>query len=1527
MNSLIEELESISKDEYTIIHILDFGFIRNEGSRIYNLLSISNYNYNSSGSLVLFEDYQSSKNNSDGSDYFLIDNTLGEDSNALERDLSLTILIGSHYINNSNFISEETRKANSVLSPRGNNISLHKSRRNQDPSYDKKIFGLRNKERFIGVEIEVTINKQYPDEPFNVFYLSYHNLDKNSKEKIRQNVDLYLKGSKSKYFLSQLVASIKHSLQEINHFRETEIEEEHIKLNHTKSQNISCKRDEDYQLTTYRQVQELEGTYMLSSNRFEDNFEIIEVLGYGGFGSVFMVRENFGGKCIYAIKQIPLSSRHIHENQLLINEAAMLACLNNEKIVRYYHAWVQESVDGQAIYINNELLNRNIFSSFAPELLSQFSAMTAQYISNETANNNQKVKKESQGARKSIYLYIQMEYCSGYSLQYVIDKGLLFNNHKLIWHIFYQIIQGLSYLHGKGVIHRDLKPSNIFLQINENNFIEAQSNNWYLVKLGDFGLTTFVDIFEKCSYSNKCFNSHKSNKELSSGVGTLFYMAPEQSKGNIYNQSADMFSLGVILFEMYHPSFNTSMERVQILSELTKNCAFPLNCDIPKKVRTLIKSLLNPNPEERPTSYQLLYNEWILKQAKFYLNCEDSKKYLNSDFETVSFWHEYSSQKICDIISRNPYIHENIQILNNLFSIEKRLDKQMVRNNRYFSYFPFQLSTINYKRYAYQIGNIFLKNHYYYKKRSELITSIKNIFRTHGATEVDIPILIPKISSKNTKFDKNMQNEIDDSKKMLNLDIDYLILSNNKLTQKGKQRKNKKGKKSYGKNDFQNNKDFELSENIAISDNPLTVVLLNRNGNPLILCNSILKSMSAQFGDGQNLRLGAVIKRFYIDSIFTQDNCITSESGNNGGWTTHGHPKEVLFGAYEIIVRMNDRIIEEFDSDLNYSGIPIDNQLNGGNLRTSPVLYNNIVIYYDIEAIITALDTLRPCKNYIGETTLVWGDSQLFIALLESWTGIKYDKAKYLQLWLQNAIPRRLSRIKFLNVLQKIALISLAEYANSYCLDRELETGTTVKSEAQDNIVRFYIGLKILSYPSILEKVVDNISFIINNFVGSIQDLIEIVNKGTIELMNLFEMEKKKFIVTCKNEHLKKMAQITRYPLYLNLFNNSGFNNVNIKPPDDKSNEEKYHKYSEVILNSKYITPNLLKVFFRILSFDNLLNNTELDIAEVFFDPILFSSNNFFESGFFFYIFSGEISNQSYPSLNAPSFDKSSNRSICKVGCIMGLMSENKQTSNNTNVQIFSKRANVELLIKGGRFDNWYTKENKKMVFFNDHNSDRITDIVSVVGFEIVLERLICKILNNAKYKSIGSILSTNVLNTGNMISKPGIQVFILNSSTKYQMKSFKLKQVLILKGIKCQRNISCNITDLLKFKNNLKSRLSSLQWIVHIVRTSVNDGRRHQSANSSSIRSPSLYLANNSSYVNSTISSHLVENQNNSAAYSEIKYKLEWCLYSDSSSTSNARELIQNYSTASSLNNLEIVFDNELSIIQFLVEFYCFGD
>lgn len=166
--------------------------------------------------------------------------------------------------------------------------------------------------------------------------------------------------------------------------------------------------------------------------------------------------------------------------------------------------------------------------------------------------------------------------------------------------IFRQILNAVEYCHNQGMMHRDLKPSNIFFAADGS------------IKIGDFGLVTAITM-----PSDGQVNSTSPIDENHTGnVGTQLYMSPEQVRGKMYNNKVDIYSLGLILFELLRP-FSTQMERMKTLMEVKQN-RFP--CDFERLYSTeveVLRWLLQENPIERP-------------EAKDFKNCELYEQLLNT---------------------------------------------------------------------------------------------------------------------------------------------------------------------------------------------------------------------------------------------------------------------------------------------------------------------------------------------------------------------------------------------------------------------------------------------------------------------------------------------------------------------------------------------------------------------------------------------------------------------------------------------------------------------------------------------------------------------------------------------------------------------------------------------------------------------------------------------------------------------------------------------------------------------------------
>lgn len=139
---------------------------------------------------------------------------------------------------------------------------------------------------------------------------------------------------------------------------------------------------------------------------------------------------------------------------------------------------------------------------------------------------------------------------------------------RLRW--FEQILQGLAHLHDNDIVHRDLKPENILLDADAN------------IKISDFGHAITTDMINNNNQRLKVTSSMSGaiNRSSQTGqVGTSYYVAPElddDASCSHYGTPADIYSLGIIFFEMLHQPFKMGMERHKVLKDIrTKNITFP----------------------------------------------------------------------------------------------------------------------------------------------------------------------------------------------------------------------------------------------------------------------------------------------------------------------------------------------------------------------------------------------------------------------------------------------------------------------------------------------------------------------------------------------------------------------------------------------------------------------------------------------------------------------------------------------------------------------------------------------------------------------------------------------------------------------------------------------------------------------------------------------------------------------------------------------------------------------------------------
>lgn len=184
------------------------------------------------------------------------------------------------------------------------------------------------------------------------------------------------------------------------------------------------------------------------------------------------------------------------------------------------------------------------------------------------------------------FYYLILEYVEGMTL-----KDYMIKNPRIpietIVHIAKQIAAGLSHAHQNGIIHRDIKPQNILM--NEN----------LTCKITDFGIAR--------AYGDTTLT--QTNQML----GTVYYLSPEQARGNVATAQSDIYSLGILIFEMitgqipFKGESAVAIALKHLQEELPDIDKFRDN--IPQSVKNIVLQATMKNPNERYISSKELFED------------------------------------------------------------------------------------------------------------------------------------------------------------------------------------------------------------------------------------------------------------------------------------------------------------------------------------------------------------------------------------------------------------------------------------------------------------------------------------------------------------------------------------------------------------------------------------------------------------------------------------------------------------------------------------------------------------------------------------------------------------------------------------------------------------------------------------------------------------------------------------------------------------------------------------------------------
>ena len=239
---------------------------------------------------------------------------------------------------------------------------------------------------------------------------------------------------------------------------------------------------------------------------------------------------------------------------------------------------------GEVYKAEDTKLKRIVALKFLPPLLSSDAEAKKRFVheaqSVSALDHNNICTVYEIGETENNQLFIAMAYYEGETLDEKIKKGSLETDEAV--KIILQICDGLNKAHQNQIIHRDIKPANIFV------------TNEGIVKILDFGLAKG--------------RGQSRLTQLGTTVGTIAYMSPEQARGEKVDQRSDIWSLGIVFYEMLagNVPFNADYDQAIIYSILNDQPDFS---KLPQEFVSVLRKLLTKSQENRYGSVKELVSD------------------------------------------------------------------------------------------------------------------------------------------------------------------------------------------------------------------------------------------------------------------------------------------------------------------------------------------------------------------------------------------------------------------------------------------------------------------------------------------------------------------------------------------------------------------------------------------------------------------------------------------------------------------------------------------------------------------------------------------------------------------------------------------------------------------------------------------------------------------------------------------------------------------------------------------------------
>lgn len=329
----------------------------------------------------------------------------------------------------------------------------------------------------------------------------------------------------------------------------------------------------------------------MNQNNFD--FKLEKLLGKGAFGEVYLATKLDTNK-IYAIKQLDQKKMESSGKlDHLVNEITILSSVNHPNILKF-DSW----------------------------------------------------------AMSENHFYIATEYINGGDLSECLKKYMeKFNTpftEEITQHLMKQILEALNYLHFKKIAHRDLKLENIMVNFDTLEDKEELNMLKTKIKIIDFGVA-------------KNFND---NNLLKSIVGTLINADPkivkyfgkmlldnqnEEPKG--YNEKCDIWSIGTVCFELITGKKVFDVKTFDELLEKINEGKIEIPQAFSKEITSFLNSMLQIDDKKRSSAQELLYNDFIIKDAKEF-------SYIKKEFEHIEE-REVQYNNISDNFKNNNIRNDN----------------------------------------------------------------------------------------------------------------------------------------------------------------------------------------------------------------------------------------------------------------------------------------------------------------------------------------------------------------------------------------------------------------------------------------------------------------------------------------------------------------------------------------------------------------------------------------------------------------------------------------------------------------------------------------------------------------------------------------------------------------------------------------------------------------------------------------------------------------------------------------------------